>query len=149
VSQARDQIRDLTLKAGNTPVTNGLAIAYQMLDELDKSSSGAEDEALPRVVYIISDRTIASWDSARANDLIAQRDRLPPPAPRHIFIDVGVEKPIDVAIMQVEVKPQAIAANQEAVIKATITATGQGCDTEVHCKFLTDPPVTERKPVKL
>jgi hypothetical protein len=149
VAEAREQVRSLTIKAGNAPVTNGLSAAYQKFDELDKNAPAAEGDSLPRVLYIISDRTVASWDPGRVNDLIAQRDRLPPPQVRHIFVDVGVEKPIDVAVTQVEIKPQAVPANQEVVIKATIAATGQSCDTELECKLLGDKPTTERQPVTL
>jgi hypothetical protein len=149
VAEAREQIRNLTPKAGNAPVTNGISAAYQKFDELDKSAPAAEGEALPRVLYVISDRTVASWDPGRVNDLIAQRDRLPAPPVRHIFIDVGVDKPIDVAVTQVEVKPQAVPANQEVVIKATVTATGQKCDTELECKLLGEKATTERQPVTL
>ncbi|HLW66746.1 MAG TPA: BatA domain-containing protein, partial [Gemmataceae bacterium] len=150
VAEAREQVRNLTPKAGNAPVTNGLSAAYQKFDELDKSALAAEGEALPRILYAISDRTVASWDPGRVNDLSAQRDRLPPPQVRHIFIDVGVDKPIDVAITQMEIKPQAVPANQEVVIKATVMATGQKCDTELECKLLSDQPATtERQPVTL
>src|SRR5262249_15070017 len=149
VAQAREQIRDLVPKAGNSPVTNGLSAAYQLFDELDKNAPAAEGEGLPRLLYIISDRTVASWDPGRVNDLVAQRDRLPAPQVRHIYIDVGVDKPVDVAITQVEIKPQAVPANQEVVIKATVMATGQGCDTELECKLLGHQPTTERQPVKL
>jgi hypothetical protein len=146
VAQAREQVRGLTTKAGNAPVTNGVSAAYQLFDKLDKEASASESEALPRILYVISDRTVASWDPGRANDLIAQRDRIPPPQVRHIYIDVGVDKPVDVAVTQVDIKPQAIPANQEVVIKATVMATGQGCDTELRCTL---QGVTERQPVKL
>ena len=147
VAQARDKVRALVIRPGSVPLTSRLAAAYQLFSEHQTEQAGA-DEAVPRMLYILSDRTIASWDSGRVPDLQGQRDRLPPPAVVSLFIDLGVDKPVDVAITQVEVKPQSIPAQKKVVVKATISATGQGCDTEVLCKIVGES-VAERKSLKL
>src|SRR5260370_19358895 len=103
---------------------------------------------MPGFLYVFSDRTVASWDPSRLGDLQAQRDRLPAPGVTQLFIDVGVEKPVDAAITNVEVNPQSVPANREVVMKATVTATGQACDGEVQCRLVGETAV-ERQPVKL
>lgn len=148
VSQARDAIRSLTLRPGSVPVTSAVAMAWQKFDELDRQASASESETLPRFLYVFSDRTAASWDASRVSDLQAQRDRLAPPKVQSIFLDVGVEKPVDVAIVEAEAKPSIVAANQEATIRVHVQATGRGCDTEVLCRLVGEP-AAERKPVKL
>lgn len=148
VAQARDSVRGLTLRPGNPPVTSSVSLAWRKFDELDRSSDTNQSESLPRFLYVFSDRTTASWDASRVGDLTAQRDRLPPPKVQAVFMDVGVDKAVDVAITEAEAKPAIVPANQEAVVKVYVQATGQPCDTEVICRF-THETTAERKPVKL
>jgi hypothetical protein len=148
VAQARDKIRAMTIRPGGVPVSSSIAAAYQLLADVQNEQSGPDAEAIPKLLYVLSDRTVASWDAGRVPDLQGQRDRLPAPGVTGIYLDVGVDKPVDVAITQVEVKPQSFPANREAVIKATVTATGQGCNTDVLCK-LSGQAVAESKPLKL
>jgi hypothetical protein len=142
---ARDRINDLSLRAGNRPVTDALDVAFRLFG----SAEGLEtDEAKPRFVYVFSDRTPASWDGSRVADLAARRDRLPDPKPRLVYVDVGVEQPDDVAVADVDVKPQAVPANRPVVLNVTVQATGQDHEAEVSCRFDGDP-TAERKPVRL
>jgi hypothetical protein len=153
VPQAREKVRGLTTKAGSQAVTTAMPGAYALFDELDRESTPGETEALPRFIYVLSDRTVAAWDSTRVPDLTTQRDRQPAPGVTSYFIDVGVEKPADVAITAVNLKPQSIPAGQDVVLNATVAATGQACDGEIVCKFLGANGVeikpVERKPIKL
>src|SRR5258708_5124335 len=105
VAQAREKVRGLSTKAGSQAVTTAMPGAYALFDELDRESTPGETEALPRFIYVVSDRTAAAWDSGRVPDLVIQRDRQPAPGVTAYFIDVGVEKPADVAIMAVTLKP--------------------------------------------
>src|SRR4029077_15924536 len=70
------------------------------------------------------DRTVPSWDQARVAELASLRDRVPPPAIRHMYVDVGTDKPVNTAITTVEFKPQIIAANQTLLINITVESTG-------------------------
>src|SRR5262249_27633901 len=117
---------------------------YGLFAKLDEQ---AGDEAVPRLLYVLSDRTLASWDAGRLDDLIAQRDRLEP-KPNGVYLDVGAEGPGNVSITAAEVKPQSLPANQEAVVRVTVQAVGQPCDTELTCRVDGDP-APERRPVKL
>ena len=147
-AQAREMLRGLATRAGSQSVTTAVSIAYDLMVTPDPGTNEGDTEDLPRFLYVLGDRTVASWDVSRTADLIARREKLPPPEIVAYFIDVGVEKPIDVAITSVDLKPQSVPTNQPVVIKATVTATGQACDVELQCKILGDNTV-ERKPVKL
>ena len=70
------------------------------------------------------------------------------PGVTQLFIDVGVEKPIDVALLSVDLKPQSVPANREVVLKATVAATGQPCDAEILCRLVGET-AAGRLPVKL
>src|SRR5207244_3543824 len=114
-------------RSGTTPFMPNQSVAAVLVFDTSRSmeytaagQTGPENEAQPRFVYVFSDRTVASWDPGRVGDLAAQRDRLPAPGVGQLYIDVGVEKPLDVAVQSVEVKPQSVPANREVVIKATV-----------------------------
>jgi hypothetical protein len=143
---ARERVRDLQIRAANRPVTDALDAAYALFVRSEGEEPAAE--ALPRFVYVFSDRTPASWDNARLADLKQYRDRLPDPKPKCIYVDVGVEQPADLAVADIEVKPQVVAANQPVLLNVTVQATGQPYNTELLCRFDGDP-IPERKPIDL
>src|SRR5581483_7992334 len=145
-SAARDRVVELTLRAANRPVTDALDAAARLLESADDVEAG--QEARPRFVYVFSDRTPASWDGGRAADVKQRFGRLPDPKPRLVYVDVGAEKPADVAVADVEVRPQAVPANQPVALNVTVQATGEPCDAELACRF-DDDPAAERKPVRL
>lgn len=146
VAAARERILALDLKAANSPMTAAIEGAYRLLQKLQPEYGSSE--VLPRFVYVISDRTPNSWDNDRVADLKLLRDRLPDPKPKCVYLDLGVDQPADVAIADVEIKPQVVAANKPVVIRATVQAVGQPVNTEVLCRFDGDL-VGERKPVQL
>jgi hypothetical protein len=143
---ARERVEGLTIRAGNRPVTDALDAAFRLFGSSESEVRG--DDAKPRFVYVFSDRTPASWDGSRVVDLKAHRDRLPDPKPRMMYVDVGAEKPIDVAIADILVKPQAVPANLPVVLNVTVEATGEPYNTELSCRFDGDP-IAERKPIGL
>src|SRR5207245_2086113 len=75
------------------------------------------------------------------------REKLPDPKPRMVYVDVGVEHPVDAAVADVVAKPQAVSANRPVILDVTVQATGQPCDGELSCRFGGEAP--ERKPVHL
>jgi hypothetical protein len=143
---ARDRVLDLKLRPGNRPVTEALDTAFRLFASAEFAEAG--DDAKPRFVYVFSDRTPASWDATRAADLKTRRDQLPDPKPRLVYVDVGVDQPVDVAVADLEVRPQAVPANRPVTLNVTIQATGQDCDTELSCRFDGDVKA-ERRPVRL
>lgn len=147
VEEARDKIGKMTMHPGGVPITSALSGAYRMLAD-QQDPAGDSSRATERHLYVFSDRTMSSWDSGRLPDLIGQRDRLGSPEVSNLFVDVGIDKPVDVAITQAEVKPAAVPENRDVVIQTTVTSIGQDCDTEIICK-LAGENAAERKPIKI
>lgn len=123
IAEARKQLERLEKpRGGNQPVTSAIAVAYQLLGKIESDVEDAE--RLPKLVAIFTDRTAASWDAARADEIQKLRETLPDPKPSHILFDVGADHPTDVGIIAAEMKPQLLAANQNAVVTVTVAATG-------------------------
>lgn len=143
---ARDKIEGMELKPVSFPVTSQLATAYEMLARQDLSPGSGED-AMHQFIYVFSDRTEACWDVGNTESLKRVRDQIPPPGVHAVFIDVGVESPVDLAIADLRLERQAISPHENIVIEATIAATGESYDTIVKC-LIDDQPIEER-PIKL
>jgi hypothetical protein len=146
VAAARERLTALQIRAANQPITAAVDGAFRLLQKLDVDANPGD--VLPRFVYVISDRTPNSWENSRAGDLKTLRDRLPDPKPKCVYLDVGVEQPADLAVAELEVKPQVNPANKPVVIRATVQATGEQFNTELHCR-LTGQVEPDRKPVNL
>jgi len=132
-SDARRKIEGVREPHGvAVPTTTAIAAAYGLLRTLDAEAEQAEP--MPRLVAVFSDRTVACWDAARAEELVKARDAVPPPAVAHLFVDVGIEQPADVAIANIELKPQVVPRGQAVVLNATVSAAGPGVEATVKCK---------------
>lgn len=124
IEDARQRVRGVKkTKANSQPVTRLMESAYTMLARVDGENDPGQ-EALPRLVAVFSDRTVASWDAARVGELQSLRDRVPAPSVFHAYVDVGVDKPVNAAITAVEMTPQIVPANQPVLINVTVEATG-------------------------
>jgi hypothetical protein len=138
-SEARKRINDIKEpRGGGQPVTSALGTAYQLFRTVEQEAETTE--ALPRLVAVFTDRTTASWDATRAEDLKKLRDATPDPKPIHAIIDVGVDQPANVAILSAEMKPQVVPANQPAVVNVTVAASGPDVEAEVRAKLDDNPP---------
>src|SRR5438552_8546823 len=133
LSLARDRIGELKLRPANSPVTSRLAEAYRLLADLEQEANAGDDK-LPKFLYIFSDRTQDSWDPSRAKDLIALRDRLATEA-HAVLVDVGVDKPVDVALVSLEMPRSIVPLDDVAEIKATVRSTGGPVDTEIFFRI--------------
>lgn len=146
LSLARDRISGLRLRPANGPVTGRLGEAYRLLADLDQATEIGQ-EALPRFLYVFSDRTQESWERNHSKDLQQLRDRLGVEV-HSTFVDVGVDAPADLALVAIELPRQVIPPADKVLLRATVRATGADCDTEVTCR-IDDEKIPERKPVKL
>ena len=157
-SDARAKLNELAKqspKAGQQPTSLGgaqsvsasLVHAYQLLKTVDEQSDSAE--TLPRLVAVFTDRAASSWDPSRLDDLKKLRDAIPSPPPAHVVVDVGTDKPVNVAILSAEMndnRPQIVASNQ--LISVTIAVAAVGLDAKpVVIATLGD--VKHRKEVEL
>ena len=122
--EARKRIEGLKEPAGSAPpVASALAAAYQLLKTVD-ADAGEEGDPLPRLIAVFSDRTSSCWDASRVEELKKLRDAVPAPAPVQVFFDVGADKPTNVAILSVEMKPQRLSGSAEAVVNVILKADG-------------------------
>jgi len=141
LASARERLEQLgETQAAAQPLTAGLAAAYRLLGCPEEEPESAT--ASPRLVVIFSDRTAASWESSRGNDLKALQARLPQPPPlANLFVDVGVDTPANVAITSVSVTPQQIPAQQPVNLTVTIQSTGVDVPSgAVQCRLLGNQP---------
>jgi Aerotolerance regulator N-terminal len=143
---ARERIANLQIRPANYPVTDAVFQAYRLLGAVEQEDRAAEP--MPRFVYVFSDRTQDSWDDSRRAQLVQLRDGLNPKA-NAAFVDVGVDKPENLAITDLELRRQVIPANDEVVLTAKLQATGRDYDTEVICRIDNDEKTKEHKPLTL
>jgi hypothetical protein len=146
LSVARTRVGELKIRPANSPVTSRLDEAYRLLADLDQEAATRE-EALPRFLYVFSDRTQESWDSQRAKDLQPWRDRLGGPLPA-VFVDVGVDNPIDLALTAEELPRKAVPIHGKAAITVTVRATGADFNPVLVCRLDREEAV-DRKSVEL
>jgi Aerotolerance regulator N-terminal len=146
LSAARQRIRDIKKpRANSQPVTRVLEAAYSVLSRADTELEPGQ-EPFPRLLAVFSDRTVVSWDVNRAAELQSARDRVPPPNIYHVYVDVGVDKPVNTAITAIDFKPQLIPANQPVVIAVTVESTTSSPDGNILW-FSVDGDEPQRRPV--
>jgi hypothetical protein len=132
------------------PITDALAAAYDALKDADKDRDDAEP--LPRVVVVFGDRTSASWDPARTESLAKLRDAAAPPNSAkvaHLFVDVGIDKPTNVGILNVTMKPQLLSGSAPAVLNVTVRADGADVPSAKVEAILDDGAKVDAKEVAL
>jgi hypothetical protein len=121
---------------GGQPVTSGIEVAYRLLAKVDQETESPD--ALPKLVAVFTDRTVASWDATRTEDRKKLRDTIPEPKPVHVVIDFGVDAPSNVGILAADMKPQVIAENQTANVMISVGASG-GDGTTVNATVVAKP----------
>jgi hypothetical protein len=127
ISQARDRIAGLKLRHANAPLTRQIERAYALFPELDRlQENGAE---APHVLYVLSDRTRGCWDEAEAAGV------KPPPGVTAVFVDVGVDDPTDLAVVEVKPEPTTVRPGGTVRINVSVRATGADADAELSCSM--------------
>jgi hypothetical protein len=134
LSQARERINGLELRAANYPITAQLSPAYELLAKLD-ADADVNDEAPLRFLYVFSDRMQGCWNANHLENLQRLRDRIPAPGVNAIFVDVGLDNPAAVVLSEVKPAKDVFSANEPIEIHATVQAKGIGCNTEIRCKL--------------
>jgi hypothetical protein len=140
IAAARDQVEKLQVRPGNAPLTRQISQAYRLLESASRDHDTGDEP--PRLLYVFSDRTRACWDDNEARSLT------PPQTVAALFLDVGVDKPVDVAISGLELSHEVLAAGTRLSIRVTVKATGQDVDTFVVCRVDEETP-GESKPVQV
>jgi hypothetical protein len=127
-AQARDRVAGLKLRHDNAPLTRQIEQAYRLFAELDRTQENPA-EAPPKALYVFSDRTRGCWDEAAAKALTQPKDV------NAVFVDVGVEDPVDLAIVEVKVEPATARPGDTIHINVTVQATGSDYDAQLTCRI--------------
>lgn len=77
LQQARERINLLALKGANVPVSERVETAFRLLAALAQDRDDERSAHLPRLVFVFTDRTKASWDVARLGALRDASDQVP------------------------------------------------------------------------
>ena len=97
-SEARKHLEQLDRpRGGNQPVTPAVGEAYRLLSKIETDVEDAE--RLPKLVAIFTDRTAASWDATRAEEIKKFKETLPDPKPAHLVFAVVADHPTNVALL--------------------------------------------------
>jgi hypothetical protein len=161
VSDARASVAELAKKSprpgqdvvavgGGQSVSASLVHAYHLLKTVDEQSDTA-GETMPRLVAVFTDRAASSWDASRLDDLKKIRDAVPPPAVAHVIIDVGTDKPVNVAILSAEMndnRPQIVPANQPVAVTVAVSAAGLDTRPVVLAKLDDNAPARKEVEVR-
>src|SRR5262249_47661149 len=128
MEQARQKLADLKIRHVNTPLPRQISQALRLFKDLETEESDS-NEPLPHFLYVFSDRTLNSWDASQVDGMQWPADL------QAAYLDVGVDKPIDVAIVKVEPDQQIVPPGQPVRIKVTVRATGTEGEKELVCLF--------------
>ena len=131
LSPALTQMRldGLHVRPANAALNRQLDRAARLLEKL-----GEGDDPPPRFVYLFSDRARACWDRSAGPQTM-------PHGIRALFVDVGAEKPKDLAVEKVEISPLPIAPGERFQVRATLRAVGADFDTELLCQPESDAEI--------
>jgi hypothetical protein len=125
-AQARDRIAGLKLRHVNAPLTRQIEQAYRLFAELDRMQENPA-EIPPQVLYVFSDRTRGCWDEAAAKALTH------PAGVSAAFVDVGVDDPADLAIVEVKADSPTVRPGETVRINITVQATGADYEAQLEC----------------
>jgi hypothetical protein len=117
-SNARPLLDAIRIRPANAPLNSVVQRSARLLQQSTTNGSS--------VIYIFSDRTRGCWDSAQPMPPL-------PPDVRAVFVDVGVDEPLDLAIENIEVYPPLSAPGQQAEVRVRVGATGG--DFESNLQF--------------
>ncbi|MBP3955113.1 BatA and WFA domain-containing protein [Gemmata sp. G18] len=123
VAAARRRLEEIKEpRGGNQSVSSAIATAYQLLAKVEQETESPDP--LQKLVAVFTDRTAASWDANRTEDLKKLRETVPDPKAIHVVFDFGADQPTNVSILSVDMKPQVIAENNTAHVLVTVGAVG-------------------------
>ena len=125
---ARERLAGLKLRHDNAALPRQIEQGYRLLTELPREQEQGGD-ALPKVLCVVSDRTLGCWDEGIARTLSQPADV------STVFVDVGVEKPTDLAIVEVRPEVLTVRPGEPILINVTVQATGADFDTQISCLF--------------
>lgn len=94
----------------------------------------AQDDSRPQLLVVFSDRTVPSWPTRGGGD-----KKLLPDGVQALFVDVGIDRPRDLAIESLETYPPLVAPGAKMEVRVGVRATGADFNTVLHALFEGDP----------
>ncbi len=136
-AQVRSRINGLRLRPVRAPLARQIERGAEML-----AKAGESGEPSSRCLYVFSDRTTTSWDADAAKRIHI------PDGVQTAYIDLGVEKPVDLGIDKIEVRPTVVPPGGEVNVHVEVRAVGGDFDANLLCQ-LDGAGSLETRPVKL
>lgn len=133
------QIDGLKTRSDNQSLTTQIEWAFETFTEQAQQTPSGEVPP-PRYLYVFSDRAQSTWDDAFAKTLNQ------PEGSRSLFVDVGIENPVDFAIEQVE--PQPVSTLPGRTIRLVATIHRIGTQSENLLKATVDTESLTAKTIK-
>jgi hypothetical protein len=103
-----------------------------------------QEDNRPRMLVVFGDRTVPSWPGGAGKKV--------PEDIQAFFVDIGIEKPRDLAIESIETRPALVVPGAKLEVAVSVRAVGAEFNTELNCLFENeaDPdPAQTRQPVRL
>jgi hypothetical protein len=124
---AQSRLDALRIRPANAALNRQIDRGVRLLEKL-----GEGEDPPPRFLYLFSDRTRACWEPRAGPATV-------PDGIRALFVDVGADKPNDLAIEKIEVVPSLVAPGSRMQIQVTVRATGSDFDTGLLCQLDNEP----------
>jgi hypothetical protein len=130
LSLVRTRLESLRLRTAAGALNRSVARAAALLQRAAKA-----EDALPRFLYVFSDRTRASWEAGPT------REPLPLDGINVVYVDVGKDGTRDLAIDDIKIDPPVVAPGAPMTIHAVVRATGADLANNITCQIDDDPEV--------
>jgi hypothetical protein len=130
LSVVRTRLGSIRVRPAAGALNRSVARAASLLQQ-----AGTGEDALPRFLYVFSDRTRASWETGPA------REPLPLEGINVVYVDVGKDGPRDLAIDDVKIEPAVVAPGAPVTIRVMVRASGGDLANNLTCQIDDDPEV--------
>jgi hypothetical protein len=123
-AQVRARINGLRVRPVRAPLVHQIERAAELL-----AKAGQVGQPSSSRLYVFSDRTTTSWDADAA-----KRVKMPDGI-EAVYVDLGVEKPTDLGIDKVEVKPLLAPPGAQLTVHVEVRAVGGDFDAGLLCQI--------------
>lgn len=140
---AQEKIDKLEISPLSLPLNERLRAALALQEDdrrrtLDSQDTVAEDDRADRLlreIYIFTDLAASGWQPSSAKFLRDELERLP--FVSVYLIDVGVETPRNIALLNLKLSQEEVTEDADIVIEADVVSNGFS-DQSVRVEFLTE-----------
>lgn len=126
--QMDQKLQEIKTNARSAAIASQVNYSLKLLTSL-----GEGEDVPPRFLFVFSDRTPRSWDGLANSGITV------PKSVSIVYIDVGEDKPAEVAIDRMVVEPTPVEPGGKMLVRLTLRSLGQEHKSLVECQ-LVDPP---------